>query len=114
MSTATIARDQILELLADGETIEAVVLGAWGWDGGDEPKPPAVPPDKRGKVLTWEQAAPMLTTWSFYGGDGAPDCYAVYIWTDRRVFWVTQYDGSTDLNEAPRNPVDCMPDMPGG
>ena len=52
--------------------------------------------------------------WSFNGGYGSPACYAVRVWTNLRVFWVTQYDGATCLDSARRNPSDEMPDMPGG
>jgi len=68
----------------------------------------------RRKVLTLEQAKPYMKGWSFNNGYGAPECYAVRIWTNLRVFWVTQYDGATQLNNTLRNPVDCVPDMPGG
>ena len=55
-----------------------------------------------------------MKSWSFWGGYGAPQCYAIYAWSNQRVFWVTQYDGSTSLNFAPRIPIDTMPSMPGG
>lgn len=102
------------EYLEDGETVEAVVFGAWGWSGYGEPDPPPVPTELQGMVLTFKEAEPLMRSWSFYGGYGAPECYAVRIWTNHRLIWVTQYDGSTRLNSAPRNPVACVPDMPGG
>lgn len=119
------AETELLEYLGPDETVEAVVFGPWGWgsaprDGGpwepgySEPEPPAVPFDRRGVVLTWEEARPMMQSWNFYGGYGAPDAYATYIWTNQRVIWVTQYDGSTCLSDAPRIPSAIMPDMPGG
>ncbi|HEX8106676.1 MAG TPA: hypothetical protein VF516_03060, partial [Kofleriaceae bacterium] len=85
------------------------------WEVGySEPDPTPVPTDKRGIVLTLEEAAPMMESWAFYGGFGAPDCYAVRIWTNKRVIWVTQYDGATSLDSALRHPSPCVPDMPGG
>lgn len=121
----TNAKQEIENLLEPGETVEAVVFGAWGWgftpDEGEEwragygePEPEPVPFDKRGVILSWEEAAPMMTNWSFYGGFGAPDCYAVRIWTTERIYWVTQYDGSTSLDWTNRNPTATIPDMPGG
>lgn len=145
------AYTQLMEELREGETVEAIVFGAWGWgcepqDGGGwrlgygEPTvdamlqdtvwddsiddavihstvledTPRLPFEKRGVILSLDEAREYMSWWSFYGGHGAPTCYATYIWTNQRVLWVTQYDGSTRLNSAPRNPVGCFPDMPGG
>lgn len=119
------AYDELIAFLEEGETVDAVVFGPWGWgsapaSGGEweadygEPDPPPVPFERRGQPMTLEEAAPMMESWRFYGGFGAPECYAVYVWTNRRVIWVTQYDGATSLNAAPRHPTPVMPDMPGG
>jgi hypothetical protein len=119
------AYGELMAEMQDGEAIEAIVFGPWGWGWGpaegkewtpgfSEPDPSPVPFALRGRVLTIEEAEPMMQSWSFFGGYGSPDCYATYIWTDRRVLWVTQYDGATGLSSAPRHPVSTMPDMPGG
>ena len=114
------AWDELAEYLEKGETIEAIVFGEWGWGHGignlgyGEPDPPSVPWELRGKVLTSEEARPLMQSWNFHGGYGAPDCYAANIWTNRRVIWVTQYDGSTSLDSAARNPSATLPNMPGG
>lgn len=112
--TLVSAYTDIQEYLRDEEIVEAIVFGKYGWSGYDEPDIPPVPVDKRGVILSISEAEPFMQDWSFYGGYGAPDCYAVYIWTNLRVIWVTQYDGSTELDSAPRNPQNIMPDMPGG
>ena len=99
-------RDWIEEAAA-GEPIEAVVIGELGWgDYSDEVKSPS-------PVLTWEEAYPKLL-YEFDSGFGSPGCHAIYVWTPTRVFFVSQYDGSTQLESVPRNPVPCNPDMPGG
>lgn len=108
--------------LAAGESIEAIVFGPWGWGsaprpgeawglGYEEPDPAPVPFELRGKLLSAAEAEPMMQTWKFSGGFGAPDCYAVRIWTNQRVFWVHEYDGSTGLSSAPRNPITEMPGL---
>ena len=119
-----------------GEPVRFIVFGAYGWgsapregeswEGGyGEPgtedrykpsdnDPPPVPFDVRGKLLDREHAEPFMADWSFYGGYGSPECYAIYAWSDSWVAWVTQYDGATTLDKAPRNPIDIMPSMPGG
>jgi hypothetical protein len=106
------AYNDLLEYLEPDEKVEALVFGEYGWGGYGEGADPIG--EKRGTVLTLEEAEPLMQSWSFYGGYGSPDCYATYIWTNQRVIWVTQYDGSTRLSSAPRNPVACIPDMPGG
>lgn len=116
---ASNAYEELMQALNDGERVEAIVFGGWGGSdheelGYGEPDPPPVPFDKRGVVLTLEEAKPLMQSWQFIGGYGSPDCYAVHIWTNTRVFWVTQYDGSTGLDSAPRNPTPHIPDMPGG
>ena len=107
------AYNDLLEYLQEGETIEAIVFGEWGWGGYNE-EATAVPQEKQGILLTPEEAKPMMKGWSFHGGFGSPKCYAVNVWTNKRVCWVTQYDGSTWLDSAPRNPTAHIPDMPGG
>ena len=108
------AYEDLKEKLRPDEVVEAIVFGSWGWDGYGEPENKPVPEEKQGVVLTLEEAEPMMQTWSFYGGYGAPECYAVNVWTNQRILWVTEYDGSTCLDSATRNPKEGKPYMPGG
>lgn len=112
------AYDELMTLLEEGEVVEAVVFGQWGWSGYNEPNPAPVPKEYIGKTLTLKEAEPFMEGWSFYGGYGSPDCYATNIWTNRRVFFIMQYDGSTNLDWLARNPPspseEYIPDMPGG
>jgi hypothetical protein len=96
------------------ETVEAVIFGKYGWEGYDEPKPAPIPKDKQKILMTLEEAEPYMQEWEIYGGYGAPNAYAMYVWTNKRVMWITQYDGSTSLDSMPRNPIACNPKMPGG
>lgn len=110
------AWDELQEMLTDGEQIEAVVLGDYGWGGGDElgygePSHRPVPLDKRGVVLTADEAKPLMQDWQLSGGFGAPSCYAATVWTNRQVIWVHEYDGSTGLESAPRHPAPGRPRM---
>ena len=108
------AYEELLAHLEENEQVKAIVFGPWGWDGYNEPDPPPIPGEKQGKIMPLEEAAPLMEGWSFSGGFGAPECYAVYIWTTRRIFWVTQYDGATSLSWAPRYPRSIIPEMYGG
>jgi len=108
------AMDDVKKILKEGEFIEAIVFGDWGWGGHDEPEPYPVPKEKKGVILSEANATPMMDGWSFNGGFGAATCYATYIWTNQRTLWVTNYDGATYLSSAPRNPISTMPEMSGG
>jgi len=103
--------------MQEGENIEAVLFGRWGgaeYDDEVYDDPGIVPADIQGKVLTLDEAMPLMKGWSFNGGFGAVECYAVRVWTNQRVLWVTRYDGATQINSSPRNPIDYFPDIPGG
>lgn len=100
--------------LEKGETIEAIVFGEWGWGGYREPVEKPVPKEKQGVVLSIEEAKPMMAGWTYFCGYGAPECYATNVWTNKRILWITQYDGSTSIDHAPRNPTATIPEMPGG
>ncbi len=110
-------RDAYKELkkeLLKGEVVEAIVFGEFGWSGFHEPDPPFVPKDKQGVILTLEEAKPLMQGWTLYCGFGAPLAYAMNVWTNKRILWLTQYDGSTSLDSVSRIPVADMPEMPGG
>ena len=108
------AYTDLLGFLEEGELVEAIVFGPWGWNGYEEPDPVPVPHELFDEPLKLEDAKQYMRGWSFYSGFGSPQSYAVYIWTNRRIIWVTQYDGSTRLDSAPRNPIKIRPYMPGG
>jgi hypothetical protein len=125
MASERTAEQDLLDELQSDEVIEGIVFGAWGWgyapeddqqwqwEEYSEPFPPPVPFEKRGIVLTWEEARPYMQSWRFNGGYGSPECYAVRVWTNRRVYWITQYDGATGFSCAPRSPENHIPNMPG-
>lgn len=115
---STFAED--IERAAGGaERIEAVVIGPFVWSSIDDDDPygqrddQKISHDKLGRVLSWHEARPLLD-YDYDDGFGVPDCHAVYVWTTDEVLWVTQYDGATTIDSAPRNPRDCIPSMPGG
>lgn len=105
------ALKDLLNFLEDGEEVQAVVFGDWGW--GNYEDVGSVPKERRGKVLSPHEVQCYMEAWSFFGGHGSPECYAAYIYTDRRLIFPSQYDGSTNLEGMPLRPTECMPTMPG-
>lgn len=106
------AYTELMAYLEDSEKVSYVVFGEFGWGNHyDEPTPYPVPEDKQGIMLTLEEAKPLMDGWEFDGGFGAPECYPVYVWTNKRVIFVHEYDGSTRLGSVPRNPEACMPNF---
>lgn len=132
------ALDDVVKILDEGELPELIVFGNWAggcldtgaeiksgepgctapyWrDGDDPPDSPPVPLDVRGKPVLWDKAVRdgYFEGWSFTGGYGGVDCYAVTIWTDRSVIVVGCYDGSSWLQKVPRNPAPHWPESIGG
>jgi len=102
------AYEELLKFLQPNEKVSYVVFGEWGWG---EPKPAPVPKDKQCVLLTLEEAKPLMDGWQFNGGYGTAECYPVYVWTNERVIFVAEYDGSTHLTSVPRNPTAEEPHM---
>ena len=98
---------------ANGEPVQAVVIGEMGWGDYGSHAVPGYEDMPKGKVLAWEEAKRWLS-YEFYAGYGAPSCQAIYAWTKGRVIYTWQYDGSTHIGWAPRNPEERMPVMVGG
>ena len=113
------AWEELMDVLKDDEEVECVIFGPWGWgacedDDSGAPEP-QVPPSIMGRRLILTEAEPFLKAFSFSGSYGSPDSYATWIYTNKKVMWVTQYDGSTGLTAMPRHPVQGeIPYMPGG
>jgi hypothetical protein len=88
----------ILEI-ADGELIEGVITT-------NEQAP--------GKLLTWEEAAPLLDYDFDDDFEGYRHCDAVHAWTPTKVIATSVYDGGVGMFWLPRHPTDTvLPDLYG-
>ena len=105
----TNAYKELMEALLPNEKVEKIVFGSEPtfFSKGRYP----VPEDKAGKAMSLQEAEPYMKDWKFDALH--KNCYATYIWTDQRVFFVSNYDGSMQLEWVPRNPTDIEPDMIG-
>ncbi len=114
-------KQDILDAL-HGETVEAIVIGAWeqsayslrnnGWNDRSGRNPEAIK-EITGKVITWEEAEKWLD-YMYDGGYGGEDCHPVTIWTATRVLFCGLYDGSTWVTSVPRHPIEHNPEFVGG
>lgn len=109
---ANLAKD-LKKWFEEGEVVEGVVIGKMGWGDYNSGVVPGYSGMPRGVVLSWEEAEKLLD-FEYDDGYGAPECPAIYVWTNTSIYFVVQYDGSTSLEIVPRNPIDCTPHMPGG
>jgi hypothetical protein len=89
---------------AEGLQIEAVVIGESPWSMKSDP----VPEEKKGKILSWDEAKSMLD-YEFDSGYGSAGCHAITAWTKDKVIFVHEYDGSTCIESLPRNPKEFNP-----
>jgi hypothetical protein len=103
-----------IEEVAKGEPIEAIVIGAMGgYEWEEDIGERVIPVSQRNKILSWEEARPLLD-YEYGTGYGGVECHAIYAWTPTRILFVSQYDGSTEIESAPRNPTAGSPGIPGG
>lgn len=56
--------------------------------------------------VTWEDALPHLS-YKYDSGFGGQECHNVWAWTDTRVLFIHEYDGSTHVLSVPRGPVEA-------
>jgi len=109
-----------LEESVKGAEIVGVVIGRFGWgaEGAPDEEAPGfgertpIPLDKKGKLLEWVEARPLLD-YTYSTGHGTPDCHAVSLYTETTVFFVSQYKGATGIASIPRYPINHNPEMPG-
>lgn len=105
--------------MADGEAVEAIVIGK---NHDDEENiidsVYILPKQIKGKILNWDDGKEML---DYEAGDCHGDPYgyegginSIYAWTKSWVIFLAKYDGNVWPCKIPRNPIDCWPMMYGG
>ena len=116
------AWDELLAY-ANGEEIEAVVIGYW--DSYPLPIPLKITPDEVLRTpLAPEDARQFMQSWCLeteYDGaassplsKGLNGAYDITAWTTTRVVFLWEYDGSHKLTSLPRNPAPVQSGMPKG
>jgi len=109
MATSSKSFADALLLAANGQKIEAVLIGKRQWYEDQD----TIPDDKVNRLLSWSEAKSLLN-YPYSSGFGLPDCNPVYLWTTTDIIFVAQYDGSTTIHSISRNPCAGVPEMPGG
>ena len=90
------AYETLTGFLEQGEQIEAMVFSKVPHSAAQ-----GIPNGALDRVLSPFEAAGYMHTWSLLGGFGEVVSYAMLAWTNKRLVWVTQYDGRTTLHAAP-------------
>lgn len=91
-----------------GEPLEAVVVGRHADRKYNDHQ---VYEDEN--VVLSPEAALIKLDQEFDNGFGGENCFPFIAWTASRVFFVSEYDGSTGLSWVPRNPVAIEPEFSG-
>ena len=94
-----------------GETIEAIVVGQHDaresrFQANDKPLP------DENIILSREDGLKKLDQ-DYDNGYGGADCFPIWAWTANRIYFISEYDGSTRMNYVPRNPIAGEPDFGG-
>ena len=99
----TLAEDFEAVASAHEQSITHAVIGEMGWRDGDERHAPGLA--RRGEVLTWDEARPLLDYY-YNAGYGAPDCQAMIAprpyqdWIDLDLALLARCDGLVRLPGA--------------
>ncbi len=96
---------EVIEEVANGECILGIVISKsreYDYDYDPTPQP----------LVPWEAARPLLD-YEWNSGFGGADCHAITAWTESRVIFVHEYDGSTNIVYVPRHPVNHRPKYSG-
>jgi hypothetical protein len=93
-----------------GEVLETIVFSPWS-SFQHEPDHP-IPPELFGVVLTEAQAKPLMQTWRVERGHGTALVYPFYAYTNKRVWFIREWDGSTTIHSIPLHPYSMGKDLP--
>lgn len=91
---------------AAGGPVLAAVIGQEEWRWEDDYR--RIPDQHVGVVVDWSTIREWLD-YPYDDGFGGVDCHPLWAWTADRVVYIHEYDGSTELRWAPRNPTAGAP-----
>jgi hypothetical protein len=60
---------------------------------------------KLGKAYVDYHAMLNFLDYEYNSDSDSQDCHDIYVWTNKSVFYVYEYNGSTWLESVPRNPT---------
>ena len=96
-------RQDILEAVGEQNIVAIQILGKVDACYEDDYRDSPELLELIGKSHSPEVILPLLD----YGYDcdfGMRDCHDIYIWTEQDVYYIHEYDGSTEIRSIPRNP----------
>ena len=104
-----------IDLILDGEDVISIVIGEADWlseeatTGQVELNNLMTRMDGFIKYDGLPESVRKLLDYHFDDDFGLPDCNPITIWTETRIIFTREYDGSTWLHSLPRNPTDFKP-----
>lgn len=96
--------------LAEGEKIEAVVIGRLECVEYLDKPIPHYNETLKGKILSWDEAEKTLD-YEYYEMEDY--CLPVYVWTHTKIILLAKHDGNVWLYTVPRHPIAVEPKIEG-
>jgi len=107
-------REWIEKHLDKDEIIEAVTIGDFnGYEEEEEFATIQIPKDKKHNPLKWEEGKKYLD-YEFTSDYAEGSIHPFIIWTNKRIFFTTMYDGLVKIKYVPRNPEPFKVEFYGG
>ena len=105
-------KDEILRV-ANGEKIIGLVMQNFdGYEQRHNDRPDLA--KYSNKVLTWDEAAPLLDYWPLTKHNGSASLQPIVAWTENWVLFTVIYEDQAWISKVERNPIECVPVFYGG
>ena len=99
-------KHDIMKVVEDDEIEAVVILGEIGYLGyNTDSRDISIIPHIN-KVISYSLALELLD-YEYASGYGVMDCNDIHMWGKNYVYYIHEYDGSTDIHRVPRNPPDA-------
>lgn len=96
-------KEDIIEAVGEGWRNSEIIVVDNPDDYYDDGKPKDFPKDSLGKLFKLKDVIHYFD-YEYNRGFGGRECQNVLIYTEKEVFYVHEYDGSTSLVIIPRHP----------
>lgn len=102
MNTSNFKQDILYE--TKGEVIETIIIRHGRLDNFTDVDDSRDIPDFHINKQLQPEVALELLNYEYNSGFGSMDCHDILIYTAEHVYFIHEYDGSTEIRSVPRNP----------